>query len=141
MISIALIDKFPILRIGLSMHLKKYFKEITIWEMENTADFQASYLDVDPDIIIIGINLYSTAQSTENINTLLNENPKSRIIVYDEKPDATLLNDYFRNGVAGYLSKQNRLSELIECIEAVTTGKKYICKELLPPADNNFLKA
>ena len=141
MISIALIDKFPILRIGLSMHLKKYFKEITIWEMENTADFQASYLDVDPDIIIIGINLYSTAQSTENINTLLNENPKSRIIVYDEKPDATLLNDYFRNGVAGYLSKQNRLSELIECIEVVTTGKIYICKELLPPADNNFLKA
>jgi two-component system response regulator EvgA len=131
MISITLIDKFPILRVGIIMYLKQFFSDITIWELDNISELNTAHTPADPDIIIIGINLYPSDSCMDYIHTIIKENPNSRMIIYDEKPDAVLLNDYLKSGVAGYLSKQDELTELTECIKVVMNGNRYVCKELV----------
>lgn len=51
--------------------------------------------------------------------------------MYDDRPDASLIVPYLKAGVNGYLSKQNSTNKLIECVEIVLEGKRYVCKEVL----------
>ena len=129
--TIAIIDRHPILRTGLTYFIKDYFKEVEVLDSENVIAFQETFPRQVPDLVILGFNEYSYDSSLSLVNTLKKQYPKAPLIVYDEKPDASLIVPYLKAGVNGYLSKQNSATKLINCVEIVLQGKRYICKEVL----------
>ncbi|WP_221393266.1 response regulator transcription factor [Dyadobacter sp. NIV53] len=139
--TIALIDKHPILRTGLVFFIKDHFTEATILESDSIVTFYESYRDQKPDLIILGISQDSNSNNLNFINLVKKKYPKAAIVLYDEKPGTSMGFHYLKAGVKGYLSKQNNLTELIDCITDVLKGKRYICNDVLEIIlDGNFVE-
>ena len=139
MLTIALIDKFPILRKGLSLYLEGNYEGVTVLSSESAEIFPTQYPDQNPDLIILGINQHPSSGETENIETVKKWNLNGKVIIYDEKPDPTMIADYLKAEVDGYVSKQNPISELDDCIQAVLNGKRYICPQVLDSVSDKTL--
>ncbi|MBE9461703.1 response regulator [Dyadobacter subterraneus] len=129
MITIALVDKHPVMRIGLNALLKDNFNDILILESSCMTSFLKT--NAKSDVTILGINPDSNAGNLRFLNNLDNKDAFGPIIVYDEEPRPYLAISFLKAGVMGYLSKQNDESELIECITDVLIGNRYLCKEIL----------
>lgn len=129
--TIALIDKHPITRRGLFLLLKNQFKEAVILQSESILTFYKLFRNQDPDLIILGISQDINDNNIGFINFIRQNYPKGPIILYDENPGSSLVFHYLKTGIFGYLSKQNNILELTECIESVLNGKRYICNEIL----------
>ena len=128
---IALIDKHPILRTGLVFFLKDHFNEATILESDSIITLNESYRDQKPDLIILGISQDSNGNNFNYINLVKKRYPKSSIILYDENPGTSIVFNYLKAGIKGYLSKQNNLSDLIDCMNDVLKGKRYIGNDVM----------
>ena len=139
MLTIALIDKFPILRKGLSLYLKGNYEGVTVLSSESADIFSRQYPDKDPDLIILGINQHPSSGETENIEAVKKWNVNGKVIVYDEKPDSGMISSYLKAGIDGYVSKQNPISELDDCIQIVLNGERYICLEVLDSLSDRSL--
>lgn len=126
----AIIDKQPILRTGLRLFLKKYFKDSTILPAENIQSFTPLYTEHKPDLFILGMGIGPKTDSFDSIKIVKKQFPNAVILVYDQKSDATLLPIYLKAGVSGYLSKESDLEELNECINLILAGKQYICRHI-----------
>ncbi|MCF0056267.1 response regulator transcription factor [Dyadobacter sp. CY356] len=129
MITIALVDKHPVTRIGLIALLKDNFNDILILESSCMTSFLKT--NAKSDVTILGINPDSNAGNLRFLNKSGDENTFGPVIIYDEEPRPYLAISFLRAGVMGYLSKQNDEAELIECITDVLIGMRYVCKEIL----------
>ena len=152
MLTIIIIDKYPILRQGLDFFLKDHFKEARILDSDSIINFQKLHPDQSPDIIILGIDENPVTPTLDFVEMSKNWYPKSNIIIFDDRTNdlktartlainalynynstieisadnalcyTSLTDPYLKAGVNGYLSKQTSISQLIGCIEAVLKG-------------------
>lgn len=132
MLQIAIIDKHPILRKGLDFILKANFNEVSILASESIIAFLKSPPAQNPDLIILGFSESANPNSSMSSVILTKERyPKAAVIVYDDKSDSPMIQLYLKAGVKGYLSKQNDVTKLVECIAMVMDGKRYISTKVL----------
>ncbi|MBI1836605.1 MAG: response regulator transcription factor [Flavobacteriia bacterium] len=82
-----------------------------------------------PDIILMDINLKGSSgfDATENI---INQLPKTKVIALSIHDDLSVVKKIFSIGATGYLTKNSSKNELIESIQKVHEGEKYICEEI-----------
>ncbi len=82
-----------------------------------------------PDIILMDINLKGSSgfEATENI---INQLPKTKVIALSIHDDLSIVKKIFAIGATGYLTKNSSKKELIESIQKVYDGEKYICEEI-----------
>jgi len=133
MTTYALIDKYAIIRTGIGLFLKTQFDQINILESESILGMQKQNPDQLPDLIILGISQGTGAQNINLIKIAKKTYPDAKIILYDEvAPGKTLsiVLSYMREGVSGYVTKFNDLSDFVDCVRKVLNGKKYICSEV-----------
>ncbi|MCE7044351.1 response regulator transcription factor [Dyadobacter sp. CY312] len=124
---VALLDKYPVLRLGLRELLTGHFKSITTIESESIRLFSALQLDQTPDIIIMGLSEEGKDDHFGDVNMAKKAYPGTSLIVYaDEALNLNGLSDYLSLGVEGYLSKRAESTELITCVSTVADGKKYV---------------
>lgn len=131
---IAVIDKHPISRAGLISFLNTRFEDADIIESENVTSFQEAHPGQNPDLIILGINQSANAANINFITTVSKRKktqPAGTVIVYDEKPNFSMIIHYLKAGLRGYITKQNSLDEIKQCIGAVLNGKRYVCDEVM----------
>lgn len=132
MVTIAVIDKYPLLRKWVGYTLSSQFQKSSVLESTSVHAFLKAYPNCQPQLIILGMRKYSSiAQSKNFIKLIKSKIPSASLIVYDEgsSDELTILN-YVDAGANGYLSKQNSVEELKKCIQTVMKGKRYINKEL-----------
>lgn len=129
MINFALIDRYPVLRLGIKDLLVDHFKDINVWESHTINGFQESFPGQKPDLFIIGINQVPVGYGIDLVNRTKLGYPSVDVIVYDENSNPSMIHDYFQAGVNGYLSKQADLDELVKCISEVLKGKRYVGSE------------
>lgn len=144
--TIAIIDKYPILRKGLTYLLKGHFPDLTIIELENITNPGTDRLAQGIDLVIMGLSQPAQAGNLAVINDAKLGYPLAKLIAYDETPDPSMVLKYFSAGVNGYLSKQAPLQKLVDCIDDVLERKRYISQEIMdlvldvdwfPPSANN----
>lgn len=124
---VALLDKYPVLRLGLKELLTGHFKSITTIESEGIKLFSELQLDQTPDIIIMGFSEQEKDDHLRDVNMARKAYPQASLIVYaDEVLNLNGLSGYLSLGVEGYLSKRADSLELITCVSTVADGKKYV---------------
>lgn len=123
---IALVDKHPILRIGLSLYIKDVFKQIEIVEADNISMLNPIFPIKQQLIIILGFNQENQASHFTDILLAKSRFPTALIIVYEDSIDDALAIKHLHTDINGYLTKQSTLSELKDCISEVLKGKSYI---------------
>lgn len=128
MLTIAIIDKYPMVRKGLKYYFHDHFEEVNILEAESVTSFRKLYTWQNPDLIILGSNDHTDVISMDIVNQLKNWYSEGKIIIYDEQPNVDppktsrdLL--YLTAGVNGYLSKQSTAVQMLECVKMVLKTK------------------
>jgi DNA-binding NarL/FixJ family response regulator len=130
MLTIGLIDNIPITRLGLSILLKDYFKDIKFLEANTIQEFGIVYKQQKPDVIVLGNNYKSNDKCLDAAKLLKSQNPDIPLVVYDEQLMDNLTISYFRIGIDGYLLRQNTDKEIVNCIQTVLNHKRYLCPVL-----------
>lgn len=160
MLTIAVIDKYPIARAGLACFFKSQFNPICIIGAESMIQMKKLYVDQIPDMVILGIGQHADMQNIEMLKTVKKSYPSAKIILYDELlPEMSfpkkqfdtfsdtqstylgseLIMRYFHEGANGYLSKCDGILELRNCIVNLLAGKRYLCKPMLELLIYKFL--
>jgi len=130
MMTIALIDKFPMLRKGVEYILKDQFYGAVILESSTISTFLKTYPGQNPDLIIMGISQNnSAAKNISFIKLIKKRRIMAPLIVYDELPDFPMVLHYLNAGVNGYISKRSTVNELNECLKTVLGGSRYVSSE------------
>ena len=129
--TIAIIDKYPILRQGLTYLLKGHFADLTVIELENGSTKEYDHPSKGIDLVIMGLSQPKQAGNLAVINDAKRGYPLAKLIAYDETPDPSMVLKYFSAGVNGYLSKQAPIQKLVDCIDDVLERKRYISQEIM----------
>lgn len=137
---IASIDKHPIIRSGLSIFLKGRFCDVEVLESECICAFQKNYRYAAPDVIIIGLAEEEEGIDLIELKKMMKGNPNASFVIYAGRPQYDLAISCMRIGVKGYLLKTNELDELVQCMETVMTGGRYLCNEFADKAINECLE-
>lgn len=140
MLTVALIDKHPILRLGLTFCLRQHFTGITVKEASDIIEYNELNPDLTPNLIIQGINENPKESNFHTVERIKRYYPKTPVIIYDENPLNFKKMPYLESGINGYVLKQNDVGELLSCIDAVLNGKYYISPQLLEFLSEAFMK-
>jgi DNA-binding NarL/FixJ family response regulator len=121
-------DDHPIFRSGLKSLLRGAYPDAIIDECENGKAAQA-YIEKElPDIAILDIDMpeKNGLEVIEDIHS----HYYTRCIILTMYTDAEMLRKAMNLGAVGYLVKDETTDELVNCIETVLTGQKYIASKL-----------
>ena len=120
-------------------------------EADNAADGFARFIDLKPDITILGLR-FPDSCTIDDLDNYFIEDPKARIIVLAEHAGDAEIARALKKGVAGYICKDISPDELVTAIRTVANGRKYIPddiarilsenfgREQLTPAESNVLR-
>ena len=89
------------------------------------------FLEENPetDIVLLDINL-PDGNGIEFCSSIKQQFPKVGIIALSTYQQAGIINKMLENGADSYLLKNTSSEELIEAIEKVSSGKKYLTPEI-----------
>ena len=128
---IVIIDEFPLMRLGLEKALSIHIEKAKILESESIVHFQELYPQEIPDIIVLGINSNSEKSNHDWIASIKERKPKVSVIIYADNLNSLEASMYLKAGVDGYLTKKDSLIELVNCVNCVVSGKKYLAYDIL----------
>jgi DNA-binding NarL/FixJ family response regulator len=83
----------------------------------------------DVDLVVMDVNLPGK-DGIDILKTLLQETPRLKALVVSMYPEEQYAVRAFRAGAAGYLNKAGAPEKLIEAVEQIAAGKKYVTPEI-----------
>lgn len=128
-IKILLVEDHKLVREAWHSTLSSYPNIKIIGEADNNVDAFNLTKNLLPDIIIMDINLKG-GSAIDGIKNILNKLAKPKIIIVSMQSDIVFVKKMFALGVLGYVTKNSSKSELIDSINRVFNGSKYLCNEL-----------
>jgi len=119
-ITVALVDDYDVVLIGVAHILEQYRDRIVIAEMDTNEA-------VDDVVDIVLYDAFAQPESDQDEIKVLIDNPRARrVVVYTWNFHAELLEAARRLGVRGYLSKTLPARDLVAALEAVHAGEVVI---------------
>ncbi len=89
----------------------------------------AKVTELRPDVLILDINLQGSS-GIDAVPKLRKISPGTRIIAATSHNELAYVKKMMQLGAAGYVTKNSSGTEMLEAIEAVMQGKKYLCTEV-----------
>lgn len=123
-------DDHPIFRKGLIDLLKTSFPNITITECHNGKEAKHAILTLKPEIAILDINM-PESNGLEVCKLVLKENSNTKIIILTMYQEKEMIKNAMLSGALGYILKDTAGDELVDCINTVFDGEKYIGTAML----------
>jgi DNA-binding NarL/FixJ family response regulator len=125
--TIAIIDRHAITRIGIIEVLRQDFQDITILDAPNLDSLLSKFPDQKPDLVIADLSQLEQHSCPGYIQLIYRSFSGAKVLAYDEGGDFLRLQRYLKAGIQGYIFKNNSTSELICGIRQVMAGTRYVC--------------
>lgn len=128
-ISIIIVDDHRLVRETWSYILNSDPRFKVLGECESGEDAVAVIPDMEPDVVIMDINLpgISGIDATEQIIT---SGCRSKILGVSLHSDPNYARKMLEKGAMGYVTKNSAREEMFEAITKIHGGEKYICQEI-----------
>ncbi|MDP3042632.1 MAG: response regulator transcription factor [Candidatus Omnitrophota bacterium] len=124
-IKIAIVDDHDIIRAGIKSVLEKHTQyEVCAEAADGEAALKAAE-DFKPDIMLLDISMPKIG-GLEIIARVKRVSPQTKIIIISVHKLGAYVLKALRQGVSGYLNKDNVAEELILALSRVTAGKVYL---------------
>jgi DNA-binding NarL/FixJ family response regulator len=119
-ITVALVDDYDVVLLGVARMLDRYRDRIRVVEIDaNEA--------VDDVVDIVLYDSFAQSESNQEEIAVLVGNPRAhRVVVYTWNFHPDLIDNALRQGAHGYLSKTLPARELVQALEAVHTGEVVV---------------
>lgn len=131
MTNIIIVDRQPLLRLGLRLLIGENFNCFSLFEAKTVEELISRSDDTGISIIILGFD--STSDNVNHIayDSLREKFPQSSIILYADDLSQWKVITYFKHGVAAFLSKRAHEKEIVCCLQCVLQGNKYVSSQKL----------
>jgi DNA-binding NarL/FixJ family response regulator len=119
-ISVALVDDYDVVLIGLAHMFDRYGDRIVVAEMDTNEPV------TDPVDIVLYDTFAQPEADHDEIDVLVAHPNARRVVVYTWNFHPRLIDDALRKGASGYLSKTLPARELVAALEAIQRGETVI---------------
>lgn len=128
-LNILLVDDHSVMREGLKLLIKSWFKKAEIGETCNAHEAINLFQKHAFDIVITDYEM-PEMNGLELTRTLIKQNPKTRVIVLSMHQDEVYVKECINAGAKAYLSKAlDDSDDIIQAIERVLEGGVYYGKK------------
>ena len=129
MIRVAIADDHPVFRAGARQILADDPSITVAGEAGSGAELLALVEQLEIDIVLLDITMPGTA-FPGILNELRTRRPALRVLIVSMHPEEAFAIRAFRDGAAGYLTKDRSPEELVVAIKKVAAGGKYVTASL-----------
>jgi two-component system invasion response regulator UvrY len=124
-ITVLLVDDHPVVREGYRRLLEDSGKIRVVGEAAAVADAYRLFCQLAPDVVVMDLALPGVS-GIEGIRRMLAHQDDARVLVFSMHEDAIFARRALEAGAAGYITKGSAPRELVEAVERVASGKRYI---------------
>lgn len=118
-------DDHAIVRKGLIQIVNSLEQVDFIDEAENGLEVLQKYKTVNYDLIILDLSM-PKKNGLDTLKDIININSKARVLILSVYAEEQYAIRSFNSGASGYITKNTAPTELLNAIEQVLNGKKYI---------------
>ena len=134
MSTVFIVDDHPVIRLAIRMLLEHEGYEI-VGETDNGVDAMQMIRECVPDLIILDISI-PKLDGLEVLSRFNTMNSTLKTLVLTAQSPKLFAMRCMQSGAAGYVCKQEELSELVSAIKAVFSGYNYFPSQALTPEKN-----
>ncbi len=138
-ISVFLADDHVMFRQGIRLLLENEKNITVIGESSNGRETVREVLKKKPDIVILDIFM-SEMNGIDAADAIREELPDTRIIILTMNSSKEHIFRAFKAGASAYLLKELAGEELIRAINAVYSGRRYICDAVSGTVIDDYIK-
>lgn len=120
-----LLEDHPIVQLGLRQLIAARWPQAQVDTASTLAEAQGLVASTHYDIAIVDLNL-PDASGLDSVSLLRRQAPTSRLLVLSLNDEAAYAQRVLQLGAAGYLSKDRAPTELIQAIERISAGGRYL---------------
>ncbi|MBC7694339.1 MAG: response regulator transcription factor [Burkholderiales bacterium] len=124
-------DDHPIFRKGLMDLLQTSFPKAKIIECHNGLEALNGILQLKPEVAILDVNM-PEINGLDVCKRVMKELSGSKIIILTMYREKEMIKNAMLSGASGYILKDNAVDEIMDCVNAVLNGDKYIGTAMLP---------
>ena len=132
--TVFIVDDHPVIRLAIRMLLEHEGYEI-VGETDNGVDAMQMIRECVPDLIILDISI-PKLDGLEVLSRFNTMNSTLKTLVLTAQSPKIFAMRCMQSGAAGYVCKQEELSELVSAIKAVFSGYNYFPSQALTPEKN-----
>lgn len=128
-VSVLLVDDHAVVREGYRRLLERRGDIVVVGEAADADMAYALFCRLEPQIIVMDITLPGTS-GIESMRRMLLSKPDARVLIFSMHEDAIFARRALQAGAFGYVTKASAPNVLVEAINTVASGKKYLSPEM-----------
>ena len=137
MLRVLIVDDHPVVQKGFAEILRENFTDIRIEGVGTGREFIEGIKDRDFDIVFLDISL-PDSNGLDILKDIRKKRPNLPILVVSIYPEELYALRAIKTGARGYLAKQCEPEEMIDAVNTVMSGKKYINPDFAGRMITNF---
>ncbi len=131
-------DDHRIVREGIRTLLERHPDLKVVGEVSNGIEAIEFARDLSPDVVVLDITM-PEMNGSEATRQLIDENPNLKIIALSVHSDKDMVTEMLRAGASGYLTKECAFEELVQAIQQVVAGQKYLSMDIKERVAEDFI--
>lgn len=139
MLSILIADDHAVVREGLKQILTELEDPVALTEASHGQEVLEKIHQSRFDIILLDISMPGM-NGLEILKQIKNEKPEISVLILSMYPEEQYAVRALKAGASGYLTKESAPQELIQAIQRIASGRKYITPTLAEKLAYNFDK-
>jgi two-component system invasion response regulator UvrY len=125
MIKLLIADDYPVVREGLKKTFTRTKHIVVSGEAQNGQEVLDQVQAEDFDVVLLDITMPNT-NWLEVLKELKSRKPRLPVIMLSMHRGEEYVTRAFRAGASGYLTKESMMDEIVQAVEKVSQGGKYI---------------
>lgn len=126
---ILLVDDHAIVRKGLRETLEEELGQVSFGEADNAQRVLEQVRQNEWDLVVLDINMEGRS-GLDLLTEIQSARPKLPVLILSMYPVAEFAVRALKQGAAGYLNKQSAPEELVNAVQTLLAGRRYISAEL-----------
>jgi len=135
MYSVFIVDDHPVIRLAVRMLLENQSYKV-VGESDNGVDAMQMVRECRPDLVILDISI-PKLDGLEVLSRFQSMALPMKVLVLTAQSPALFAVRCMHSGAAGYVCKQEDLSELLSAIKAVLSGYNYFPSQAINPTQES----
>jgi two-component system, NarL family, invasion response regulator UvrY len=129
MIRVLLADDHVVVRMGFRLLLQSVADVKVVAEAESGETACQLYLELSPDVVVMDLAMPGMG-GLAALRRIRARDPQARVLTLSAYDDAMHARRALKEGALGFLSKRSAPEALIEAVNAVAAGRRYLDPEL-----------
>ena len=129
MIHVLLVDDHELVRTGIEHLLNKTTGISVVGVASSGEESIERVAELDPDVVLMDINMPGIG-GIEASRKLYQKFPDIKVIALSVHDDGPFPHHLLRLGAHGFISKSSSVAEMVNAIQVVYRGKRYLCTEV-----------